>query len=173
MKQSILVDMDGVLADVYARLFDLYEAKYGVRLSVNDVAGLLEEEAFPDQRKWVAARGFFRDLPVMPGSPEVLAKLNERYEVIVVSLATEFPYSLTDKQLWLQDQFPFINWRQIVFCGNKNLIKADIMIDDHLKNLDHFNGDTIMFTQPLNMLLESSGHKRVNSWYEIEKLLLQ
>jgi 5'(3')-deoxyribonucleotidase len=172
MKQSILVDMDGVLADVYTRLFDLHEAEYGVRLSVNDVAGLLEEEAFPDQRKWVAARGFFRDLPVMPGSREVLEKLNERYEVIVVSLATEFPNSLTDKQLWLNDHFPFISWRQIVFCGDKNLIKADIMIDDHLKNLDHFIGETIMFTQPLNILMENPGHKRVNSWYEIEKLLL-
>ena len=164
--------MDGVLADVYTRLFDLYETANGVRKSVKDIAGLLEDEAFPDQRKWVAARGFFRDLPVMPGSKEVLEKLNVIYEIVVVSLATEFPYSLTDKQLWLNDHFPFISWRQIVFCGNKNLIRADIMIDDHFKNLDHFKGETIMFTQPPNMLIKNSRHKRVNSWQEIEKLLL-
>jgi 5'-nucleotidase len=172
LKKSILVDMDGVLADVYARLFDLYETANGVRISVKDIAGLLEDDAFPDQRKWVAAPGFFRDLPVMPGSKEVLEKLNVIYEIVVVSLATEFPNSLTDKQLWLNDHFPFISWRQIVFCGNKNLIRADIMIDDHFKNLDHFKGETIMFTQPPNMLIKNSRHKRVNSWQEIEKLLL-
>ena len=170
--KRILVDMDGVLVDIYTRFFELQEKETGQRLTVNDIAGLLEAEAFQNQRKWVSTPGFFRNLPVMPGSREVLKKLNDKYRIIVVSLATEFPNSLTDKQLWLNDNFPFISWKQVVFCGDKNIIKADIMIDDHLKNLDHFNGETIMFTQPPNMLLNSSGHKRVNSWYEIEKLLL-
>lgn len=164
--------MDGVLVDIYTRFFELHEMEYGVKLSWKEVEGLLEEEAFPRQREWVSGQGFFRYLPVMPGSREVLKKLNEKYEIIVVSLATEFPNSLTDKQLWLHDHFPFISWKQIVFCGNKTIIKADIMIDDHLKNLDHFSGETIMFTQPPNILEDSSGHKRVSSWQEIEKLLL-
>lgn len=164
--------MDGVLVDIYTRFFELHEKEYGVKLTLKDVEGLLEEEAFPGQRRWVSEPGFFRNLPVMPGSREVLKKLNEKYDIIVVSLATEFPNSLTDKQLWIHDHFPFISWKQIVFCGRKSLIKADIMIDDHLKNLDHFKGETIIFTQPLNILENSSGHKRVNSWHEIEKLLL-
>ena len=60
----------------------------------------------------------------------------------------------------------------MVFCGDKNIIKADIMIDDHPKNLDPFSGKTIMFTQPHNLLLNSTLHKRADSWTEIEKLLL-
>jgi 5'(3')-deoxyribonucleotidase len=171
MKQ-ILVDMDGVLVDIYTRFFELHEKETGERLHEKDIAGLLEGEAFANQRKWVSSPGFFRSLPVMEGSQEVLEKLNKEYRIIVVSLATEFPNSLTDKQLWLHENFPFIGWNQIVFCGDKNIIKADIMIDDHLKNLDHFEGETIMFTQPPNMLIKNSNHKRVNSWFEIEKLLL-
>jgi 5'(3')-deoxyribonucleotidase len=168
----ILVDMDGVLVDIYARFFELQEKETGQRLTLSDIAGLLEAEAFANQRKWVSAPGFFRSLPAMPGSQVVLEKLNKKYRIIVVSLATEFPNSLTDKQLWLHENFPFISWKQIVFCGDKNIIKADIMIDDHLKNLDHFEGETIMFTQPPNMLFNTSNHKRVDSWFEIEKLLL-
>src|SRR5512136_1991463 len=129
--ERILVDMDGVLADVYSRFFELHRQKTGVLLSLQDVAGKLEAEAFPGQLKWVTATGFFRTVPVMPGSVEGLKKLNEHYKVIVVSMATEFPHSLTDKQFWLHDDFPFINWRQIIFCGDKNIIEADIMIDDH------------------------------------------
>jgi 5'-nucleotidase len=170
--KRILVDMDGVLVDIYTRFFELHEKDTGQRMTVHDVAGLLEAEAFQNQRKWVSAPGFFRNLPVMPGSREVLHNLNDAYKIIVISLATEFPYCLTDKQLWLQDNFPFISWRQIVFCGDKNLIESEIMIDDHLKNLDHFKGETIMFTQPPNMLLKNSRHTRVNSWAEIKKLLL-
>ncbi len=164
--------MDGVLVDIYTRFFELHEKETGQLLTVNDVSGLLEAEAFRNQRKWVSAPGFFRNLPVMPGSREVLQNLNNAYKIIVVSLATEFPYCLTDKQLWLQDNFPYINWRQIVFCGDKTLIESEIMIDDHLKNLDHFEGETIMFTQPPNMLVKNSRHTRVNTWQEIEKLLL-
>ncbi len=170
--KRILVDMDGVLADVYSRFFELHEEETGQCLSVKEIAGLLEAEAFPNQRKWVAEPGFFRSVPVMPGSIEGLKLLNDNFRVIVVSLATEFPNSLTDKQLWLHDHFPFIGWQQILFCGDKNIIKADIMIDDHIKNLDHFKGQTIMFSQPHNMLLKNTRHERVNSWTEIEKILL-
>jgi 5'(3')-deoxyribonucleotidase len=101
-----------------------------------------------------------------------LQELNEKYKLIIISMATEFPESLTDKQYWLHENYPFIKWQQIVFCGDKSLIPADIMIDDHLKNLDAFQGETIMFTQPHNILTANSRHMRVNSWTEIERLLL-
>ena len=172
MKKIILVDMDGVLVDVYTTFFKLHEKETSQELTLKDIAGLLEEEAFQNQRKWVSTPGFFRNLPVMPGSREVLLKLNDLYKIVVVSLATEFPYCLTDKQLWLHDNFPFISWKQIVFCGDKKIIKADIMIDDHFKNLDNFEGRTILFTQPHNMLITDSKHTRVSSWAEIEKLLI-
>jgi len=87
-------------------------------------------------------------------------------------MATEMPASLTDKLLWLIDFFPFISWRQVVFCGNKSLIPADIMIDDHFKNLDNFRGETLMFVQPHNINSTGHHHKKVFSWQEIEKLLI-
>jgi len=164
--------MDGVLADVYARLFDLHEKETGQNLTPEEIAGKLEEEAFPSQRRWVSQPGFFRSLPVMKGSIETVQKLNSEYDIVVVSLATEFPNSLTDKILWLHDHFPFISWKQIVFCGDKSLVKADIMIDDHPKNLDVFPGKTYMFTQPLNLNIHNSRHIRVSSWAEIEKILI-
>lgn len=160
--------MDGVLADVYHRFFELHKDDFGKQLTVKDIVGLKEAEAFPNQLMWVNTAGFFRSIPVMPGSQQSLRRLNDHFDVVVVSMATEFPKSLTDKQLWLMEHYPFISWKQIVFCGCKDIIKADIMIDDHLKNLDNFTGETIMFTQPHNMNVSSSKHRRVNSWAEIE-----
>lgn len=165
--------MDGVLADVYPRFVDLCEEETGKRKTLDELTGLKEGEAFPELFRWVKTPGFFRTIPVMPYSQRVLKLLNETYEVIVISMATEFPVSLTDKQLWLNDHFPFISWKQVVFCGNKGLIPADLMIDDHFKNLDNFDGETIMFSQPHNINCNDHLHKTVSSWLEIEKLLLK
>ena len=164
--------MDGVLADVYTRFLELYEEETGNRRSMDEIIGIKEGEAFPEVFRWVETPGFFRNIPVIPDSQRVLKLLNETYEIIVVSMATEFPASLTDKQLWLNDHFPFISWKQVVFCGNKSLIPADLMIDDHFKNLDHFKGETIIFMQPHNINNTDHQHKTVSSWSEIEKLLL-
>lgn len=171
--KRILVDMDGVIADVYSRFLQKHEEEFGIRLVISDISGLLEEDAFPNLPDWVNSPGFFRTIPVMPDSQETLKRLNGKYDLVIVSMATEFPNSLTDKQFWLHKNYPFISWRQLVFCGSKNLLNADIMIDDHPKNLDNFPGETIIFTQPHNMKLSGLRHRRVDSWKEIEKLLLQ
>src|ERR1035437_740499 len=170
--KRILVDMDGVLADVYPRLFELYEEETGLKKTMEEIIGFKEGEAFPEIYRWVETPGFFRTMPVMPDSQRVLKLLNESYEIIVISMATEFPVSLTDKQLWLNDNFPFISWKQVIFCGNKGLIPADLMIDDHFKNLDNFGGETIMFIQPHNINNTDHHHKTVSSWAELENLLL-
>jgi 5'-nucleotidase len=170
--KRILVDMDGVLADVYPRFFELYEQETENKKTIDEIIGRKEGEAFPELYRWVETPGFFRTIPVMADSQRVMKLLNKVYEILVISMATEFPVSLTDKQLWLNDHFPFISWRQTIFCGNKSLIPADLMIDDHFKNLDHFKGETIMFVQPHNINNTDHQHKTVSSWREIEKLLL-
>jgi 5'-nucleotidase len=170
--KRILVDMDGVIADVYPRFFELYEQETGNKKTMSEIIGLKEVEAFPELYRWVETPGFFRSIPVMADSQRVLKLLNETYEILVISMATEFPVSLTDKQMWINDHFPFISWRQVIFCGNKSLIPADLMIDDHFKNLDNFKGETIMFIQPHNINNTDHQHKIVSSWLEIEKLLL-
>jgi len=170
--KRILVDMDGVLADVYPRFFELYEQETGNKKTMGEIIGLKEGEAFPELYRWVKTPGFFRSIPVMADSQRVLKLLNKTYEILVISMATEFPVSLTDKQMWINDHFPFISWRQVIFCGNKSLIPADLMIDDHFKNLDHFKGETIIFSQPHNINNTYNQHKTVSSWREIEKLLL-
>jgi 5'-nucleotidase len=170
--QRLLVDMDGVLADIYPQYLNFLASDTGIDLAVNDLKGRSEGEVFTNIRKYLFTKGFFRGAPVIGGSSEALMKLNDRYDLFIVSAATEFPHSLTEKYEWLEEHFPFITWRQMVFCGSKSVIQGDIMIDDHFKNLDPFKGKTILFTQPHNDGLPEKNHIRVHSWQEIETLLL-
>jgi 5'(3')-deoxyribonucleotidase len=84
----------------------------------------------------------------------------------------EFPYSLNEKYDWMKENFSFISWHNIVFCGDKSIIKADYMIDDRLKNLKNFEGKAIVFTAPHNLRDEYEPFTRANNWKEVEKLLL-
>jgi 5'(3')-deoxyribonucleotidase len=171
-KQRLIVDMDGVLADVYSQFLKMDEAETGVRQPIEKILGLPEYEAFKHGRKHVNSPGFFINVPLMEGSVAVIEKLNTAYELFIVSAAMEFPNSLTEKLTWLTNHFPFLTWHQFVFCGSKTVIQGDIMIDDHFKNLDYFKGRTLLFTQPHNYGQDEKGHERVHTWHDIEKLLL-
>jgi 5'(3')-deoxyribonucleotidase len=170
--QRLAVDMDGVLADVYEQFFSYDEKDFGKRRPLEEVIGVEERKAFPYINEYVYRQGFFRTAPVVRGSKDILMQLNETYELFIVSAAMEFPQSLPEKLDWLKEHFGFLKWQQIVFCGSKTIVDADIMIDDHFKNLDAFKGTTILFTQPHNQLKNPGRHKRANSWDEIASILL-
>jgi len=171
-KKRLLVDMDGVLADVNVQFVLFEEKETGRKLDLIALAGEAEFVAFPNGRKHVSQKGFFRDAPAMENAVDVLKILNEKYELFIVSAAMEFPTSLPEKHDWLAEHFPFIRWQQIVFLGSKTIVQGDIMIDDHYKNLDYFKGQTILFTQPHNEGHDDKGHTRVANWKDIEKILL-
>lgn len=169
----IAVDMDGVLGDVFEQFLDWDERDHGRRQIREELIGVSDFEAFKLGRKYVYTQNFFRSLKVMQDSQEVMKKLWEHYDIYIVSAATEFPQSLSEKQEWLLEHFPFIPWQKIVFCGSKEIIRADIMIDDHFKNLDRFRGEqSLLFSQPHNEGTDAGKHRRVKTWKEIGELLL-
>ncbi|NSL89628.1 5' nucleotidase, NT5C type [Chitinophaga solisilvae] len=170
----IAIDMDGVMADTTSHYLKYYEEEYGIRVDPATLAGAAEGEGFDDKeacRRYITSPGFFRTLPVMPGSQEVVKALYDKYEVFIVSAAMEFPLSLKEKLEWLNEHFPFISWQRVVFCGSKTIVDADIMIDDHDKNLRYFDGRKLIFSAPHN--LHINDYQRVNSWEEVAAALLQ
>lgn len=122
--KHILVDMDGVLADIYPHFIAMEYKESGIKLDATKLDGMLEAEAFPSFYKLVNRPGFFRTVPVIANSIEGLKYLNDKYNVTIVSSATEFPNSLLDKQAWLNEHYPFITWQQMIFCGSKKKYKG-------------------------------------------------
>lgn len=170
--KTIAVDMDHVIADVESHWIDWYEKEYGVKIRKEDIFGVLEKDAFPVKgaiERYLFSPGFFRTAPVMPGAQEALQNLQQKFDIYIVSAAMEFPQSLNEKREWMSEHFPFISWRNIIFCGNKSIIDTDYMIDDHLKNLQHCKGKGIMFTAFHNA--KSDFSPRVNNWKEAETYL--
>jgi len=171
----IAIDMDDVLANSAMKALDFFHKEHGFGPSHEDIHGKdLHEAVSPEYSAKIVSyffqKGFLRDVPLLPDCQEVVKKLYEKHEVFIVSAAMEMPYSLEDKFFWLEEHFPFISWKRIVFCGDKKIIHADILIDDRARNFEFFTGRPLLFTAHHN--LKETRYERVNSWKEVERLLL-
>jgi len=173
-KIRIAIDMDEVIADTIDKFIELYKREHNIEIRLDQMDGKEFNEMLPEEikqtlKQYIHQPGFFRDLKVMPDSQEVVKALCEKYDVYIVSAAMEFPNSLLDKHDWLAEHFPFIHWKNIIFCGNK-IVDVQIMIDDRIRNFAGFKGRPLLYTSPHNLLITE--YERVSSWAEVAGKLL-
>ena len=173
--KTIIIDMDDVMADASESILNIFN-------EINNTD--FKKDFFKDKNfyefinsgKYVTYRnrlfepGFFMNLKVMPDAQEVIKNLTEKHKVYVVSAATEFPNSLREKYDWMQKHFPFISWKNFMLCGDKSIVKGDVMIDDHEKNLKPFSGEKLLFDAMHNQQIE--GYHRVYNWQEVHNYFL-
>src|SRR6185312_1830703 len=172
MKKVLAIDMDGVIADLIPALTEVVNECEDDNVNPDDIYSWNIGKFFKCGSKVYdyMTYGWFRCLPVIKDSQEVVKKLSETYHVYIVSSATNNFDSLKAKMEWLEEYFPFIPSSNIVLCGRKNIIKADFMIDDGYHNLIDFTGEGILFDAPHNK--NENRFTRAMNWKEIEKLLL-
>ena len=171
----IFVDMDEVIADAYQAHIDIYNKEFGAEIRAEECLGKEFWQCVPEAhqqsiRNHTRRDGFFKDLKLIEGSQEVLEALSQKHDVYIASAAMEFPQSLREKSDWLDEFFPFIPWQNRILCGNKHVLKGDILIDDRSKNLEPFDGRSIMFTSPHNTHVNS--FERAHTWQDIADKLL-
>jgi 5'(3')-deoxyribonucleotidase len=166
--------MDDVMADATGQFINYYEKEFGVRVDRTILNGKAEGEGFPENHSTIAEfpyrENFFRTMAVNQNCQEVMEQLNQKYELFIVSAAMEFPLSLSEKLQWIGEHFPFLTWRQIVFCGSKKIVHGDFMIDDLVQNLEMFTGEKFIFTAPHNIHLNH--FNRLNDWKEVGQRFL-
>jgi 5'-nucleotidase len=173
--ERVIIDMDEVIADTMGEMINWYRYKYGKEVDFTKMTAGSWAKGFPAEhlpliRERLMSPGFFRNLPVMPDSVEVLREMNKVYEIFIVSAAIEFPHSLKDKLEWLLEYFPFFTWRQLVLCGDKRMIHGDHMIDDHPRNLVHFPGKKYLYHSPHNVSVTE--YHRLHDWKEAAEIFL-
>jgi len=174
-RQRIAIDMDEVTADALSRHLDLYNRQYQAAFTREHLDGKHLHQVVPEEHRepvhqMVREVGFFRDLPVMPGCVDVIRDLQQHYDIFITTAAMQFPNSFIEKYDWLAAHLPFIPWTHIVFCGDKSIIAADYLIDDHAQNFANFRGEGILFTAPHN--IHVAGYRRVADWHEVRRMFL-
>ncbi|HVA28676.1 MAG TPA: hypothetical protein VNF68_10870 [Candidatus Baltobacteraceae bacterium] len=138
----VAVDVDGVIADIFA----------GVR-TAQDLGEAMREP------------GFFTRLQPIAGALEGLLAIARAYDVIVVSSAMHVPHAFAEKFAWLRRHLPWLEPDRIVFCGDKRVVAAEVLIDDGSHHLATFGGHGILFASPLNA--DDPWPHRVERWSEL------
>ena len=173
--KRIAVDMDEVLADALAEHLLRYNRDHGEAVTKGELDGkwlwdVVSADRHARLEGYLRSEDFFENLPVVEDSQEVLAKLNEHYEIFIATAAMEFPNSFGPKYRWLRRHFPFIPPMNFVFCGDKSILHADYLIDDSYRHFERFSGKAILFSAPHNARV--TGFHRVSNWREVEDLFL-
>ena len=133
---------------------------------------------------YIKDKSFYDGCRIIEDAVRVMKKLYEKYDLYICSacvlnIGKGYAYTNSYQQKFdiLRKYFPFISPERFIFTQNKNIIKADIIIDDSLYN---FYGDEelkLMYNCFMNDDVDEAEIKnlnirRVNSWKEIEDILL-
>ena len=170
----VAVDMDEVIADALGHHLRLYNQATGENLSAEEISENGLAESIPAKHREVFERiphepGFFDDLGVIENSQRALQLLSSEFDIFITSAAMEVPDSFDAKYRWLQKHFPFISTSRIVFCGDKEIVNADYLIDDRSRHFARFRGIGILFTAPHNA--RERARLRANNWEEVLAIL--
>lgn len=171
----IAIDMDEVLADTLGALIDTVNERLDLGITYDQLDGQKLRHAMPEHdgllTEILREPGFFRSLEVLPDAREVVEQLTHQYDVYIATAAMDVPTSFHEKYEWLREHFPFLDPQHFVFCGVKNIVNADYLIDDNPRQLSRFEGKPIMFDAPHNV--HEDRFIRLNNWKEVAKYFLE
>lgn len=128
MRKRIFIDMDNTLCDFNSKFLEM-QAQSDVPLH------------YPQSQY-----GFFTSLAPLEGAIEAYKKLEEYYEVYILTAPSYYnPLCYTEKRVWVEEHLGLETTKNLIICRRKGLLKGDYLIDDHL--YPEFEGEQVHFGQ--------------------------
>jgi len=143
----VYLDMDGVLAD-----FD---------------AGIGHPYVYKSDPPEMLKKGFFRNLPVVPGAKEAVARLlaNPNVALFVATKPTTKNLNCTlEKYEWIDEHFPELLKRMFMVC-DKGLLIGDLLVDDDFEEWGlKFSGQFIHFDRKAPLSSWEDAVNEIEGW---------
>lgn len=178
MKPTVLLDVDGILANFIAPVLDHIVEVSGRRYAHDDVKVWDIFTALPDVAHLESAvydqmrmkRACF-EIPLYDGAVDGVARLQELADVLIVtSPLSGSPYWMFEREAWLSHHFG-IKHKDIIHARRKEHVDGDIFVDDKVEHVEawqkqHPTKWALLWDQPYNRM---SRHPRVRSWEELHQ----
>lgn len=182
MAATILIDQDNTLTNFVEATLRYLQSLFDIKLKLNSnmftdyhllrfmlpntpecVRKAMLEEIFSSKDFWLSMKPF-------PEAVEVMRELYDKHDVyIVTSPWVNSKTCIPEKTEWVQKHMPFFDVNKLIFCHHKELLHADVMIDDSPNYLANSNCKfTIAFDYLYNRSIETT--YRAKNWTEIKKL---
>lgn len=186
-KKKILLDVDEVICNT--GFLYLINQFLGTNHKIEDFTDYYIDDIIGDDEKKQEFYKYYLEFnsydyaELLPFACEVIEKLNKVYDIYICSACVN-PFfiqdsgkSFMDKYNWLLKTLPFLNPNNFIFTNSKNMVKADVQIEDRLSNMEGDIPLKLLFSSYHNKEisdeeLETQNVRRVTGWKEIEKILL-
>ena len=193
LKKSILLDVDEVIcfSGFLNAVNDFMNTNYKIddftEYYIDEVA--IPKEKFAEFNKFISKRNQYENADILPNSLETIKELNELYNIYICSSCIN-PFDkensgklFADKYQFLISTLPFIKPENFIFTNAKNLLIADVQIDDRLPNLQNSIEKRILFPSYHNKNITEdelnkqgiirAGDDWKNGWNIIKKILIE
>lgn len=174
----MLIDIDDTIEDLLTPWCTALNVKYGTTVAPKNITEWDIAKFFPA----LSAEQVFEPLnndefwsKVEPksGAVSYVRRLyDEGYNVYLCS-STDYRNIRCKYEYIVKRYFPFIDWNHVIITANKQMIKADFLIDDGIHNLENGDYKKILMTMPYNKDYDTASHgmKRANNWREAYEII--
>lgn len=140
MRHTILIDQDGPLADFEKGLYDAIGAihpeiarvTYQDRRHFKAELDYIYEEHVKKIRKLYRAKGFYENLPIVPGAVQAIEEMHQAGHSVWIcsSPLSDYENCVTEKYRWLEKHFGCRWTKRIILTKDKTLVKGSVLVDD-------------------------------------------
>lgn len=164
----IAIDVDGVVLDLRSAFLKRYNRDYDDHLTLDDlmewdIAKAVKPECGIKAYHYLEIPDVYREALPIADANYALAELRKDGHRLV--FATTCAPGTEGVKLEILTQYGFLsNRKDYIEVADKSLIRADVLIDDGIHNLEYFGGERIIFDQSWNRHQSIGGSWRARNW---------
>jgi 5'-nucleotidase len=184
MKRRIWIDQDSTIYDLSSVWYARHNRDYpNHNLRIEDVNGwdtaqVCKNAGCPaDIYSYFNHTEVWSDGKVIDGAKHII-DMWHKYDIADLGIITTAANTLSMpyKVEWLEKEFPYIKDIMVNYKTHvKHLLRGDILIDDGIHNLVHWEGIGILFSQPWNQgdngLVRAYGKTDAEKWDHVDYLV--
>ena len=175
---TILIDIDDVLNNLCQSWIKWLNDKHKTDVKYEDIIAWDMQTAFPDLTNEQIYAPFSSDkfwktvTPRFDAIKYVSILFNEGYNIYLCT-STYYKNIVPKYEYIIQKYFPYIDWKHVIIAANKQMIKADILIDDGIHNLEGGSYAKILMTAPHNVNYDTVSHNmyRADDWEQVYEII--
>lgn len=177
---TILIDIDDVLNNLLECWLKCLNTKYQYNVKPEEVIDWNIRKFFPTLTSEQIFEPlndieFWKTVTPKKDAPKYLKQLFDEKNNIYLCTSTYYKNIQSKFEYFIKKYYPFIEWDKVIVAHNKQMINADILIDDGIHNLVGGNYTKILFAAPHNKGLDREIKKygiiKVESWKEIYDII--
>ena len=164
-KLRILVDIDEVLNNLLEGWVAYLNERYNTAANAQDLTAWDLTELYPSLTCGEVNAPLYEDalwktLEPKAESVEYLKRMiDDGHDVYIVTASVYQTISV--KMDWLFFHYPYLTWDNVIMTRRKQLIRADVLIDDGIHNLEGGDYFKVLFDSPNNRRYDAEGNGMV------------